>query len=155
MVQVLPTDSLVKRLSNPDVICAVVIQVRSMLNTIETGIPWKIESILNLVEQTEKLVFMSHSGLAKSSKEELKIPQLTVKRIMQEGFKQFTYIGFYSGSFSDEDGIWKLTSPSRSFVRIHLSWHSPLACFFSRNVLVNDLPFSRSVSPGNSICEAR
>jgi hypothetical protein len=94
MVQVLRTDSLVKRLSNPDVICAVVIQVRSMLNTIETGIPWKIESILNLVEQTEKLVFMSHSGLAKSSKEELKIPQLTVKRIMQEGFKQFTYIGF-------------------------------------------------------------
>ncbi len=33
MVQVLHTDSLVKRLSNPDVICAVVIQVRSMLNT--------------------------------------------------------------------------------------------------------------------------
>jgi hypothetical protein len=57
-----------------------------MLNPWDTGIPWKIESILNLFEQTEKLVFISQSGLAESSKEELKIPQLTVKRIMQEGF---------------------------------------------------------------------
>jgi hypothetical protein len=86
MVQMLHTNSPVKRLSNPDVICAVVIQVRSMLNPWDTGIPWKIESILNLFEQTEKSVFISQSGLAQSSKEELKIPQLTVKRIMQEGF---------------------------------------------------------------------
>ncbi len=42
--------------------------------------------MLNLFEQTEKLVFISQSGLAESSKEELKIPQLTVKRIMQKGF---------------------------------------------------------------------
>jgi hypothetical protein len=59
MVQMLHTDSPVKRLCNPDVICAVVIQVRSMLNTWDTGIPWKIESILNLFEQTEKLVLLS------------------------------------------------------------------------------------------------
>ncbi len=42
--------------------------------------------MLNLFEQTEKLVFISQSGLAESSKEELKIPQLTVKRIMQGFF---------------------------------------------------------------------
>ncbi len=42
--------------------------------------------MLNLFEQTEKLVFISQSDLAESSKEELKIPQLTVKRIMQGFF---------------------------------------------------------------------
>jgi hypothetical protein len=42
--------------------------------------------MLNLFEQTQKLVFISQSGLAESSKEELKITQLTAKIIMQEGF---------------------------------------------------------------------
>jgi hypothetical protein len=59
MVQMLHTDSPVKRLSNPDVICAVVIQVRSMLNTWDTGIPWKIESMLNLFEEREVGVYIS------------------------------------------------------------------------------------------------